>query len=304
MTRLFPFFIRDASKNCYIKRKYEGEEEKVIKRLIVTGLDFAGYMRKKNISSFAASTAFFLFLSLVPMMLLLCALIPYTPLTEAGLMSVVTGIVPDSMDAMVIRLIADVYDKSIGVISVTAIVTLWSAGKGILALMRGLNAVYHVEENRNYVVLRMIASFYTILMLILMLLSLIFLVFGNVWVEILKSRIPQTAYLFDFLFRCRGFFIWLFITAVIALIYTFVPGKKLRLKGQLAGAAGAAACWNGITWAFSVYIDSFNGFNMYGRLAAVSVLLLWLYSCMYIVLAGAAFNRYFKSSLRFVMGKT
>ena len=217
------------------------------------------------------------------MMMLLCALIPYTPLTEAGLMSVVTQITPDSMDAMVIRLISDVYDKSIGVISVTAVVTLWSAGKGILALMRGLNAVYNVEENRNYVILRMIASFYTVLMLILMLL---------------------TAYLFDFLFRCRGLFVWLFITAVITLIYTYVPGKKLRLKGQLAGAAVAAACWNGITWAFSVYIEQFNGFNMYGRMAAVIVLLFWLYACMYIIMAGAAFNRYFRSSLRFVMGKT
>lgn len=276
----------------------------MIKRLMITILDFAKYMRKKNISSFAASTAFFLFLSLVPMMMLLCALIPYTPLTEAGLMSVVTQITPDSMDAMVIRLISDVYDKSIGVISVTAVVTLWSAGKGILALMRGLNAVYNVEENRNYVILRMIASFYTVLMLILMLLSLIFLVFGNFWAAILKSRIPQTAYLFDFLFRCRGLFVWLFITAVITLIYTYVPGKKLRLKGQLAGAAVAAACWNGITWAFSVYIEQFNGFNMYGRMAAVIVLLFWLYACMYIIMAGAAFNRYFRSSLRFVMGKT
>lgn len=237
-------------------------------------------------------------------MMLLCALIPYTPLTEAGLMSVVTQITPDSMDATVIRLISDVYDKSIGVISITAVVTLWSAGKGILALMRGLNAVYNVEENRNYVILRMIASFYTVLMLILMLLSLIFLVFGNLWAAILKSRIPQTAYLFDFLFRCRGLFAWLFITAVITLIYTYVPGKKLRLKGQLAGAAVAAACWNGITWAFSVYIEQFNGFNMYGRMAAVIVLLFWLYACMYIIMAGAAFNRYFRSSLRFVMGKT
>ena len=51
-------------------------------------------MGKKNISAFAASTAFFLFLSLIPMLMLLCALIPYTPLTEANLMTVVTAIAP------------------------------------------------------------------------------------------------------------------------------------------------------------------------------------------------------------------
>lgn len=276
----------------------------MIERLIITIRDVIGYMRKKNISSFAASTAFFLFLSLIPMLMLLCALIPYTPLSEAGLMSVVTQIMPDSMDALMIRVISDVYNKSIGVISATAVITLWSAGKGILALMRGLNAVYNVEEERNYLVLRIIASFYTMLILILMLLSLVFLVFGNFFAGILEHRIPQTVYLFDFLFRCRALFIWLFVTVVIALIYAYVPGRKLHFRRQLPGAAVAAACWNSVTWAFSVYIDKFNGFNMYGRMAAVIVLLLWLYVCMYIVMTGAVLNRYFKRSFRFLMGKT
>lgn len=276
----------------------------MMERLIITIRDVIGYMKKKNISSFAASTAFFLFLSLIPMLMLFCSLIPYTPLSEAGLMSVVTKIMPDSMDALMIRVISDVYNKSIGVISVTAVITLWSAGKGILALMRGLNAVYNVEEERNYLALRIIASFYTMLILILMLLSLVFLVFGNFLAEILENRIPQTVYLFEVLFRCRALFIWLFVTVVIALIYAYVPARKLHFRKQLPGAAVAAAGWNSVTWAFSVYIDKFNGFNMYGRMAAVIVLLLWLYVCMYIVMTGAVLNRCFKHSFRFLMGKT
>lgn len=267
----------------------------MLKRLIITGWNFAEYMRRKNINAFAASTAFFLFLSLIPMMMLLCALIPYTPLTEAGVMNVVTQIMPDSMDAMAISVISDVYNKSMGVVSVTAVVTLWSAGKGILALMRGLNVIHDVEENRSYLVLRLVASFYTVLILLMMLLSLLFLVFGNSLAKLLESRIPQTVYLFEFLLRCRSLFIGLFVTVVIALIYTYVPGRKLSFKKQLPGAAVVAFCWNGITWAFSVYIDRFNGFNMYGRMAAVIVLLFWLYACMYIVMVGAILNRHFHS---------
>ena len=76
------------------------EQDIVIRRLIFIGYDFSKHMGKKNISAFAASTAFFLFLSLIPMLMLLCALIPYTPLTEANLMTVVTAIAPDNMDAL------------------------------------------------------------------------------------------------------------------------------------------------------------------------------------------------------------
>ena len=117
----------------------------MIRRLILIGFDFGKHMSRKNISSFAASTAFFLFLSLIPALMLLCAIIPYTPLTEANLMSAAKQISPDAMNSLLVSIIRDVYDKSIGLVSASAIITLWSAGKGVLALMRGLNAVNNVD---------------------------------------------------------------------------------------------------------------------------------------------------------------
>lgn len=277
----------------------------MFKRLLFIGYDFSKHMNKKNISAFAASTAFFLFLSLIPMLMLLCAVIPYTPLTEGNIMQAVTDIAPDTMDPLLINVIKDVYDKSIGIISITAIVTLWSAGKGMLALMRGLNEIYDVEESRNYVLLRTVASFYTILILVLMIVSLLIMVFGNVLVGIIENVIPQTSYFFDMLFHFRLFFVWIVITVFIALIYAYVPSGKVTqgFKMQLPGAAFAAVGWSIVTWAFSVYVDKFNGFNTYGSLTTIIILMLWLYVCMYIVMVGAFMNRYFKPAFQFFVGK-
>lgn len=255
--------------------------------------NYVKHMSKKNISAFAASTAFFLFLSLIPMLMLLCAIIPYTPLTEADLMNVATGIAPDTVDSLIVSIIADVYDKSVGVISVTAFITVWSAGKGILALIRGLNAINDVEEKRNYFVLRLVASFYTVLILVLMLLSLLVLVFGNIFVNVMQMHIPQTSHLFDFLFHFRTLFGWGIISIVISMIYAYVPGRRQCFKQQLPGAAVAAVGWSFITWIFSVYVNGVVGFNTYGSLTTIIILMLWLYSCMYIIMAGALINRYF-----------
>ena len=90
-------------------------------------------------------------------------------------MNAARQITPEAMHALVTSIIADVYDKSIGIISVTAIATLWSAGKGVLALLRGLNAVNDVEENRNYLLLRLAACLYIVLLLAAVLLSLLLL---------------------------------------------------------------------------------------------------------------------------------
>ena len=209
----------------------------MFKRLLFIGYDFSKHMKKMNISAFAASTAFFLFLSLIPALMLLCACIPYTPLTEANLMSAVTEISPDTMDALLVSIIVDVYDKSIGIVSITAIVTLWSAGKGVLALMRGLNAINDVVENRNYFLLRLVASFYTILILLAVLLSLLAMVFGNVLISVVEGTIPQLAYLLALLMHFRTPTIWLVLTIVIALMYAYIPERRQRVKTQLPGAA-------------------------------------------------------------------
>lgn len=276
----------------------------MIKRLLFVGYDFGKQMSKKNISAFAASTAFFLFLSLIPALMLLCAIIPYLPVTEANLMSFATGIAPDAMDGLLISIIANVYDQSKGVVSLTALVTLWSAGKGILALMRGLNAINDVEENRNYFVLRLVASIYTVLMLIVVLFSLLVMVFGNVLVELLEDYIPEVTRLIDLLMSFRSLAVGAVFAIAIAVMYAYVPGgKNQRLKMQLPGAIIAAIGWSIMTWGFSIYVDQFNGFTMYGNLTTIIILMLWLYAGMYITMVGAYINRYFKPAFQFFIGK-
>jgi membrane protein len=275
----------------------------MLKRLLFIGYDFGKHMSRRNISAFAASTAFFLFLSLIPALMLLCAILPYTPLTEANLMSAAREISPDAMDSLLINIIGDVYDKSIGIVSVTAIVTLWTAGKGVLALMRGLNAINDVEENRNYFLLRMVACLYTVLLLVAVLLSLLIMVFGKSIVGIIVEFIPQTSYLFELMIHFRTLFVWAVLTVVIALMYAYVPGARTGFKLQLPGAVFAAVAWSVMTWAFSIYIDEFNGFGMYGSLTTIIILMLWMYAAMYIILAGAYMNRYFKPAFQFFIGK-
>lgn len=275
----------------------------MFKRLLFIGYDFNKHMSRKNISAFAASTAFFLFLSLIPALMLLCAVIPYTPLTESNVMSALTQISPDTMDPLVVSIISDVYDKSVGLISVTAIGTLWSAGKGVLALMRGLNAINNVEENRNYFVLRMIASLYTILTLVAVVISLLVMVFGNTLIGIIEGIVLGSSYFFALLMHFRTPFVWVIMTLIIALMYAYVPGTKQGFRMQLPGAGLAAIGWSATTFCFSVYIDEFNGFNTYGSLTTIIILMLWLYAGMYIILVGAYINRYFKPAFQFFIGK-
>lgn len=262
-------------------------------RKIINNLkDFAGSMSKKNISAFSASTAFFLFLSLIPMLAVICAVIPYTALTEENLLGVIEGYVPASVSPLLSNIVEDVYSRSAGILSVAIVGTLWTAGKGMLALIRGLNAINDVEENRNYFVLRSVASFYTLVMIVVVILSLTVMVFGNVLVALVIREFPQVQFLFEFLLNCRFIFLWMILTIVFTMIYTFVPNKKMHFFDQLTGGMFSAVVWSSFSWCFSVYVERFGGFGTYGSLATIVIVMLYLYFCMYIIMIGAYINSY------------
>lgn len=215
-------------------------------------------------------------------------------------MKFITDITPDMIDPLVISIIEDVYDKSAGVISVAAIATLWSASKGMLALIRGLNEINNVDEDRSYIILRSIASFYTILMLLVLLLSLVVMVFGNALVAGIIRSIPQTKKIFDFFMNFRMLFSFTIMVIGFTMIYAYIPNKKLKFLLQLPGAVFSAILWNLFSWAFSIYIGSINDFSTYGNLATIVIVMLWLYMCIYIVMIGAYVNKYFGPAYKYL----
>lgn len=265
----------------------------MVHKLYLIYKNFSEQMRKQNISAYAASIAFFFFLSIVPMLMMICAIIPYTPLTEENLVEAVTEVVPDKVDSLAVSLISDVYDRSAGIISVAIIATIWSAAKGVMALMRGLNAINGVDEKRNYFVVRMIASLYTLVMLVVVILGLFINVFGNQLVSLILHRIPPLERLVSFIMNFRFLVVWVVLTFLFAAIYAYVPDIKLRFKEQIPGAAFSAVVWSVFSWGFSLYVSYSNSYGIYGSLSIIIIVLLWMYFCMYIIMVGAYLNRYF-----------
>ena len=266
----------------------------MLRKLYLIGQDFSTQMKKQNISAHAASIAFFFFLSIVPMLMVLSMMIPYTPLTEENLTETVADIIPDKVVPLVESLIAEVYDKSAGSLSIAVPATLWSAAKGVMALMHGLNAVNGVEEKRNYFVVRGVACLYTVVMLVVVVLSLFLNVFGNQLVNLALHRLPPLQKLAAFVMNFRFLVVWVVLTLLFAAIYAYVPDDKLKFKEQIPGATFAAVVWSIFSWGFSIYVDYSNSYGIYGSLAIIIIILLWMYFCMYIIMVGAYLNRYFR----------
>lgn len=262
-------------------------------KLIKIGIHFGNKMSEKNISAYAASTAFFIFLSLVPMLMVICTMIPYTPLTEENLTRAITEVTPNQIDSMVTQLIHDVYRRASSILPLAALVMIWTAAKGLMALMSGLNAVNGVQERRNYFVVRFIAAVYTVVMLIATVISLVIMVLGSKLVDVVLAKVPQLEVLFSLVVNLRFIFSWIVLTLLFAAIYTYVPSKKLRFREQIPGASFTAVVWSIFSWGFSIYLNLSGSFSIYGSLSLIIIAMIWMYFCMYIILVGAYLNCFF-----------
>lgn len=255
---------------------------------------FSKELLEKNVSAYASSAAFFMFLSMIPILLLLCSIVPYTPISEANLMSVLRSLLPEMIVPIAINIVAEMYDNASAILSISALTAVWSAAKGILSLVRGLNVINDVKEKRKYLALRLEACFYTVLLLVALVLTLVIMVFGKVIVLAIVEGFPGIRYLLEMLLNSRFFISLTVLTVFFVVLYTFLPSERMRMKTQIPGAVFTSVVWSVFSWGFSFYVNKFSAFSMYGSLSTLIVIMIWMYVCMYIVLIGALVNRFFE----------
>ncbi len=248
---------------------------------------------ENQISVYAAQSSFFMILSAIPLIMLLTVAVQYiTPLSQGTLMSALLELVPSSLDSYIVALVDELYNNaSSTIISLSALTVLWSASKGIYALELGLNQIYRVEQKRHFFVRRVLAVIYTAAFIVIVMLCLILLVFGNRLQILLEHTLPILGQITAFIISLRSLLSVVILTGFFSLLYKALPNRPLQYRKQLPGAVFAALGWVLFSFFYSIYIDNFSNYaHIYGSMTALILLCLWIYICMQIVLIGAEIN--------------
>ena len=225
--------------------------------------------------------------------MLLLTLIQFLPnVGKSDLLSVMVRIMPQMLHSLVVSIVDDLYIKSPGtILSVTALTALWSASKGMLGIERGLNRIYGDFKHRNYILQRLLCSFYTLIFMLVCVMSLVLLIFGKNIEQLLFRVFPILAPAARFVISLRALFSLAVFLLTFVGLYTIVPSRKQKPRQQLPGAVFTAVGWLGFSYAFSIYFTHFSNFSyMYGSLTAIVLLMLWLYICICILFIGAELN--------------
>ena len=275
------------------------EREKEKRSVVTLLLGFMKRVSGDHVGAYATQAAYFLILSFIPCILFLTTLVRYTPLTYNVVRDAIVAFVPENIQSFVLGIVVDVYKRSTTIMPLSALVALWSAGKGMQSVINGLNTISHVKETRNWFMTRIYAVFYTMCLVIALIICLLLLVLGNRIQETVSVYIPFLGRIIGRVIGARTGLVFAVLFFVFLLLYKVLPNRPATFKSQIPGALIIAIAWSIFSYGFSFYFEIFPGFsNMYGSLTTIIMVMIWLYVCMNLLMYGAEINAYFEKDFR------
>jgi membrane protein len=249
------------------------------------------------ITDVAAALAYYAFLAIPAALLIAVGVFSRTagPDTIESMMDRLTGVVPaEAIQLIEESLVRVTENRSGGLVLIVLgfLLALWTATGAMNALIRGLNRVYGRKETRSFVKQRLTALTMLLCLLLAFALSFGLLVMGPVISEELGEALGL-----------EGVFGWIWWTAewpILLLGLLFVFAAVLYLGPNVAhprwrfltpGSVVAVAVWLVASGLFAVYVSLFGSYNKaWGSLAAVIILLTWLWLSALALLLGAEMN--------------
>jgi membrane protein len=249
------------------------------------------------VTDVAAALAYYAFLAIPAALLIAVGVFSRTagPDTIESMIDRLTGVVPAEATQLIEESLTRVTEnKSGGLVLIVLgfLLALWTATGAMNALIRGLNRVYGRKETRSFVKQRLTALAMLLCLLLAFALSFGLLVMGPVISEELGEALGL-----------EGVFGWIWWTAewpILLLGLLFVFAAVLYLGPNVAhprwrfltpGSVVAVAVWLVASGLFAVYVSLFGSYNKaWGSLAAVIILLTWLWLSALALMLGAEIN--------------
>jgi membrane protein len=253
---------------------------------------FLARVAEDDLTTQAAALAYYFFLSIFPLLLFVLALASVLPIRglEGWLLENARRTMPAEAHVAVAGAVQSLLETPRGgLLSLGAVLALWTASAGFAALMAGLNRAYRVEDPRPWWRARLHALGLTAALSALMVLAFVLTLFGGLLVDVVTSRLGPVAGVAAFALRWGATLGAVMV--VVAAVYYACPALERDWQWVRPGSAFFTFGFLAASSAFSSYVGRFGAYDKtYGSLGAIIILLLWMYILALFLLLGGELN--------------
>lgn len=244
-------------------------------------LCFQPYMR-----ILPGNVAYSLMMSIVPILSIIVMICSSLNLSTNILFDRLGDIIPSNVLTMLLEYLTS---NTIGNV-ILIIAGIWAASMGPNALIISSNLIYKYE-NSNYLQRRIKALILTVLVILVIIINLVVLVFGNTLLTFIFDLFGLSTIVLEIFKFIKWPIALILIYFIIKILYTACPDKGIKSKTVTKGAIFTTVVWLLSSALYSYYVNNFANYTrVYGGLANIIVLMIWLYILSYILVVGMAIN--------------
>ena len=179
-----------------------------------------------------------------------------------------------------------------GLLSLSALLTIWSAMAGVDSVRVGLNRAYNLKENRNLFWLYGQSIIFVIGSAAGLLIVAVLIVFAPVVFAIFDLYAPALHQNFATLNLLRYPIAIALLIGGLQLCHSILPAKRLKTLDVLPGVLLTVAVWIALASVFSAYLVNFNTFaSTYASLSGLFAAMFFLYLAALVLILGGEVNR-------------
>lgn len=255
----------------------------------------------------AAALAYYLLFALFPILIFLSNVLGLLRLDITSVIQVLQRILPEDIIGLVESYLEHIsHTSSQTLLWFALIFSIWFPMRAAKGLMDDVRLAYHLEKPENPITYTIRQLAYTIVLLLVIGLTLLFSTLGKQVLGYINYLIPESAmhisvYFIEIWQYLRFIPMALLMYAALGTLYAASLDKRQSIKDILPGIAVAMTSWMIVSVGFSFYVENFANYSViYGTLGAVIVLLMWLYMTAVILILGAELNAAMLDSIHYI----
>lgn len=250
-------------------------------------------IKKPELRILPGQLAFFLVLSLIPLVALIGTLASFLSIPTSTIREILVDVIPEEVSEIIANVISgrgiDVNFNMIAFMVVAFIL----ASNGTHSMIITSNEIYKIKPN-GLLKRRLKAILMAFILVTLFFFLLLIPIWGDIIIEIIGNSISKTttiSFIYQ-LFKLVQYPIILVILYYgIKTIYIISPDEKIESVTTTKGAIFTTIGWILASEIYSFYIETFSNYDLfYGSISNVVILLLWVYILSYIFVLGMILN--------------
>ena len=237
----------------------------------------------------SAALTYYLLFAIFPLLIFVSTLLGVLELDIASITAVLAPILPsDVVDIIRTYLEYVAANQSRQLLWFSLVFSIWFPMRSTGCLMHSLRKAFGRSAPENILLGQLRTLLFTIWMIFVIGLTLALVVVGRRALYFLSGFLPLSEAFISVWGYLRFIILGLVMAISLGILYQLALGQRRPLREVLPGVGSSLAAWLLLSMAFSYYVENMARYaQLYGSIATIVVVLLWLYMSGQVLILGA-----------------